>query len=145
MPYPWHTQKEGSAPKVTAEEVEAVLKAGRDFLATGKYATCPPTGFATPQPERMTAEEILETARDLISGGRAEIHGPRDVNHKNIADLWCAFTGSWIPPYRVALMLALLKIARTKTGTLNMDDFIDAAGYIAIAGELAAKGTGEIK
>jgi hypothetical protein len=93
----------------------------------------------------MTAEEILEKARDLISGQRAAVHGPRDVNHKNVADLWCAFTGSWIPPYRVALMMTLLKIARTKTGTLNMDDFVDAAGYIAIAGELAAKSGEEIK
>lgn len=109
------------------------------------YATCPPTGFAAPQPERPTAEEILETARDLISGDRQRTHGDRAASCKNIAELWSAFLGVWIPPYKVALMMALLKIARTKTGELNMDNFVDTPGWSAIAGELAAKGGVEIK
>ena len=36
----------------------------------------------------------------------------------------------------VAMMMALLKIARTKTGSPNKDDLIDGAAYLAIAGEL---------
>ena len=31
----------------------------------------------------------------------------------------------------------LLKIARTQAGKFNLDDYIDAAGYAAIAGEIA--------
>ena len=34
------------------------------------------------------------------------------------------------------LMMSLLKIARTKTGSPNKDDLIDGAAYLAIAGEL---------
>ena len=36
----------------------------------------------------------------------------------------------------VATMMALLKISRSTQGEVNMDDYIDAAAYMAIAGEL---------
>jgi hypothetical protein len=36
-------------------------------------------------------------------------------------------------------MMALLKIARTKSGELNHDCFVDGCGYIALAGELSTK------
>ena len=34
-------------------------------------------------------------------------------------------------------MMVLLKIARSKTGTFNLVDFVDAAGYAGIAAEVA--------
>ena len=37
----------------------------------------------------------------------------------------------------VAAMMVLLKIARTQAGNHNIDDYIDACGYAAIAGEIA--------
>ena len=36
----------------------------------------------------------------------------------------------------VAVMMALLKISRSQRGKDNVDDFIDASAYMAIAGEL---------
>ena len=36
----------------------------------------------------------------------------------------------------VAVMMALLKISRSTQGKFNVDDYIDAAAYMAIAGEL---------
>ena len=33
-------------------------------------------------------------------------------------------------------MMALLKVARTQTGAFNLDDFVDAAGYCALAAEM---------
>ena len=36
-------------------------------------------------------------------------------------------------------MMALLKVARTKLGNLNKDDYVDGAGYLAIAGEIASE------
>ncbi len=35
-------------------------------------------------------------------------------------------------------MMALLKVARQFSGEFNVDDFIDACGYLACAGEIAA-------
>jgi hypothetical protein len=43
-------------------------------------------------------------------------------------------------PHDVAIMMALLKLARTQTGTYNRDDYVDAAGYVALAHRLAAAG-----
>jgi len=40
---------------------------------------------------------------------------------------------------QVALCMALLKIARAKNGTFNSDDFIDGAGYMALAGDVGEK------
>jgi hypothetical protein len=36
----------------------------------------------------------------------------------------------------VATMMALLKISRSQRGKKNVDDYVDAAAYMAIAGEL---------
>jgi len=38
---------------------------------------------------------------------------------------------------RLTAVLVLLKVARTKTGAHNPDDYIDMTGYAAIAAELA--------
>jgi Domain of unknown function (DUF6378) len=34
-------------------------------------------------------------------------------------------------------MVVLLKIARTETGSFNIDNYVDATGYAAIAAEVA--------
>jgi hypothetical protein len=35
--------------------------------------------------------------------------------------------------------MSLLKIARTQAGNFNLDDYIDACGYLAISGEIRNK------
>ena len=35
--------------------------------------------------------------------------------------------------------MTLLKIARSQGGSFNLDDFVDACGYSAIAGEIISK------
>ena len=39
--------------------------------------------------------------------------------------------------------MVLLKVARTKTGSLNRDDFVDMVGYAGLAGEIAGKLNGQ--
>lgn len=39
-----------------------------------------------------------------------------------------------------AIMMSLLKIARTQYAAHNRDDYLDGAAYIAIAGEIAEQG-----
>lgn len=91
-----------------------------------------------------TASEIAKHAAELVSGDRAATHGDKTLNHANIARLWNAYLGcqmrDWNPmltPRDVALMMALLKVARTSLGAHNPDDYVDAVGYAAIAGEIA--------
>jgi hypothetical protein len=84
----------------------------------------------------MKAKKTLEIASKLVSGERAKQHGDMFHSHDRIAKFWSAYLGNTINAHDVACMMALLKIARTKSGETNPDDYIDMAGYAAIAGEL---------
>lgn len=80
-------------------------------------------------------DNILQEARTLTASPRAAAYGSKRENHDNIARLWSAYLDYPINMEQVAIMMALLKIARTKTGKVR-DNFVDGAAYIAIAGEL---------
>lgn len=84
----------------------------------------------------MNAAQTLEMAKTLVAGDRAETHGDMRECHDNIAALWSPYLGISLTPDQVAVMMSLLKIARTKTGSHNPDDYVDAAAYLGIAGEL---------
>lgn len=92
----------------------------------------------------MKASEMLNRAAELVSGDREATHGPKLENHKNIASLWSAYLGVGIGPKQVALMMALLKVARTKLGNENIDDYIDLGGYAGVAGEIAMGGGSDL-
>lgn len=87
------------------------------------------------------AADILLKASELVSGDRDRQHGAKRQNFQNIADAWNAHFGarltSPITAAEVGVMMALMKLARTKSGELNVDDFIDCAGYAACAAEIA--------
>ena len=85
----------------------------------------------------MNTYEILETSLNLVSGNRNDTHGDKLRNHQNIADLWSAYLSIEISPMQVATLMVLLKVARTKEGSHNIDDYVDACGYAAIAGDIA--------
>ena len=90
----------------------------------------------------MRAHDICSKAAELVAGDRERTHGAKLPNHQNIADLWNAYLGAQLAapltPLQIALMMALLKIARTKLGEFNIDDFLDGVGYTAIAGEIGS-------
>jgi len=96
------------------------------------------------QQKRWGAFEILTRAAEIVTGARQATHGPKERNHQNIADHWNAYLGGRlkgrITAKDVALMQAELKIARMKLGEENPDDYVDGAGYIATAGEIALNG-----
>jgi hypothetical protein len=95
----------------------------------------------------MNTTEILEKAKKLVSDDREKTHGNKIINHENIARLWSGYIQNKtkltinILPEDVANMMVLLKVARTQLGNHNPDDFVDACGYSAIAGEIANKRT----
>lgn len=84
----------------------------------------------------MKAEEILQTAAGLIAGDRNEAHGDRHVCFDRIAAYWSLHLGRQLSREDVAVMMALLKIARSQSGQKVVDHYIDGAGYLALAGEL---------
>lgn len=87
----------------------------------------------------VKAEEFIKRAEHLISGDRAIQHGCKHTTHRNIAALWSAWLNYNIAPADVAAMMMLLKLARTKAGDYNADDFVDCIGYAGIMGEIKNK------
>lgn len=86
----------------------------------------------------MTAREnILESAKKCVNGDRDHHYGTPENNFTNIAALWSLYTGTNITATDVAMMMALLKIARVKADPKKIDSYIDLAGYAACAGEIA--------
>ena len=72
-------------------------------------------------------------SHELIASRQAT-HGPAFQNHCNIAALWSAYLGVMLSPDQVAIMMMLLKAARTKSGH-SQDHYDDMAGYAVIAGQ----------
>ena len=100
----------------------------------------------------MTRKETLEKAIECVCGQRELDYGSPENNFETIGLLWstylCAahpdytlkFPLNGITPKDVAVMMALLKVARIATGKAE-DSFVDLAGYAACAGEVATGGT----
>ena len=95
----------------------------------------------------MNTTKILEQTKKLVSKDREDKHGNKVENHENIARLWSGYIQNKakllinLLPEAVANMMELLKIARPQAGQHNIDDYVDACGYSAIAGEIANKRT----
>jgi hypothetical protein len=87
----------------------------------------------------MNRSEILTTAESLINGQRAQDYGDAAENFQRIADLWKPVLGINVTATDVALCLAQLKVARLITSPTHEDSWVDAAGYIALGGEIAGK------
>ena len=85
----------------------------------------------------MTRPEILQKAEACVCGHREQEYGSPENNFQTIADLWRADKGVDFTAVDVAMMMALLKIARIQSGTATEDSFVDLAGYAACGGEIA--------
>ena len=93
----------------------------------------------------MNTTDILKKTEKLVSESRHDKHGDKVINHENISRLWTSYLQNKFKlnlvllPEDVACLMTLLKLARTQAGKFNLDDYIDACGYAAIAGEIANK------
>lgn len=88
----------------------------------------------------MTRKEILSAAEQCVCTSRQEEYGPIENNFALIARLWREYldTDKPITAHDVAVMMALLKIARIASGQTKEDNYVDLCGYAACAGEIAA-------
>ena len=93
----------------------------------------------------MKAQQIAEIAAQLVSGEREAQHGNKTVNHENIARGWQAYLESRadltapLSALDAANMMEIMKIMRRCAGEHNIDDYVDGAGYAAVAGEIAGQ------
>ena len=88
-------------------------------------------------------ERILDEAKTCVCGHREQDYGSPENNFRVIAELWTGYLGdtklnpdSLITPLDVSMMMALLKIARIRSGGGSGDSFVDLAGYAACGGEI---------
>jgi len=87
----------------------------------------------------MIREDILNTAKIHVTKDRNSSYGEPKDSFSLIASLWSAYRGEKFCAYDVAMMMALLKVARAKANPSHLDSVIDGAGYLACAGEIASK------
>ena len=82
-------------------------------------------------------ESILQEATEHVIKNRQATHGNPEQSFSDIAALWTWYKGVDFTPTDVAMMQALLKIARQKTTPTHRDNYVDLAGYASCAGEMA--------
>lgn len=93
---------------------------------------------------KLTRADILHAAEKCVCGKRETDYGTPEDNFKAIAELWNVYLdrisvgkyGNTIVDEKdVAVMMALLKIARIARGGGKADSWIDLAGYAACGAE----------
>lgn len=80
--------------------------------------------------------ELLKAAENCICQDRDIQYGSPENSFSRIAEYWATYLGVDITAHDVGIMMALFKIARIDTGHCKDDNYIDAIGYIACAGEI---------
>lgn len=90
----------------------------------------------------MNAHEIIDTAAKLVSGDRKEAYGDVLESLGRVAVAWNAHltiagkgAAAVLDAVDVAWMMSGLKHARAYTGPHRIDNYIDAVGWAAVAGE----------
>lgn len=98
----------------------------------------------------MKRSEILAEAEKCVCGKREQEYGTPEDNFTTIGLLWAVYLRAAHPALArclsmngieakdVAVMMALLKVARIATGS-SFDSFVDLAGYAACAGEIVTR------
>ena len=116
---------------------------GDDHSAgTGKKVGTPtdtPTETDTPTDTPTTRAEILDAAKKIVTGDREKQYGKPEDNFAVIAEFWTTYIGHPISSEDVAIMMALLKIARIRSGNYKADSFVDGVGYLSLAAEIAGR------
>ena len=87
----------------------------------------------------IDTKDYLSHAIELVGGDRQKDYGDKVDNHNNIAKLWSAYLDIPVTAHDVAILMSLLKVARTKLGAVSKDTYVDMSAYSAIAGEIKFK------
>ena len=89
---------------------------------------------------------VLDEAKRCVCTDRNEQYGGPEDSFAAIAELWTQYlrrvkqSTAVINAYDVGVMMAMLKIGRIETAQQQkLDNFVDAAGYIACAAEISLR------
>lgn len=93
----------------------------------------------------MKRDEVLDRAKKLINGERAEDYGDAFENIGRVAEGWNLIMGKalkthgYLTPAHVCLMMDWLKTSRLLANIDKLDSWVDKAGYTALGAELMSK------
>ena len=104
-----------------------------DVWFADQYEVVPSLGDTSPSVKRA----ILERAIELITGDREEDYGEAHKNFSDIAALWSIVLGVDVQPWQVAAGMSQLTLARAIKTSTHADSWVDMAGYVGLAAELA--------
>lgn len=89
----------------------------------------------------VTRSQVLDEAKEIVTGDRQNTYGDALDNFSDIARLWSAYLQTDIGAEDVAIMMALFKLARVQASHyLHLDSWIDAIGYLSLGAEIARVG-----
>ena len=111
------------------------LSAGEMAAGTGLCSSCVEKATGKKIVTRKRGNVLLK-AHEVINGQRQDVYGNPEDSFATIADLWSVWVGREISAHDVAMMMALLKIAREKHGAGSEDNGVDACGYLALAADM---------
>jgi len=120
-----------TATSVSVQPTGVSAEVKRSYLETSDLPPAPV--------EVVTRSKILSTAKSYITRDRQADHGDAEDNFSRIAGYWSLHTGTTLTATDVAVMMALLKVARIKQNPQHVDNWVDGAGYFACGGEIANK------
>jgi len=81
--------------------------------------------------------DVLDTAKGYVLKDRNTTHGEPEDNFGRIADLWASYKRVPFNATDVAVMMALMKVARIAQSPGHRDSWIDLAGYAACGAGIA--------
>lgn len=94
----------------------------------------------------MKANQIARKSASLVGGDRKAAYGDVTIGLARIAAIWNgiliaagAIPARALNAHDVANMMEGLKIARRYTGPYRADNYVDGAGWAAVAGEAGEK------
>lgn len=126
-----------------ADHFREVTKKPKDqFVDVNKLVDAPtdtPTDPDTPTDTPTTRAAIIDAAKKIVTGDREKQYGKPEDNFAVIAEFWTTYIGHPISSEDVAIMMALLKIARIRSGNYKTDSFVDGVGYLSLAAEIAGR------
>lgn len=85
----------------------------------------------------MNAVDILNEAAATIGNRAAERDTPQERSMRRTVEAFNALTGHKLTERDGWLFMVVLKAARATAGRHKLDDYLDGAAYMALAGECA--------
>jgi hypothetical protein len=85
----------------------------------------------------MKRDETINEVTRCVLQDRNASYGSPENNFSRVAKLWTVYFDREFEPHDVAIMLALLKVARLSENPTHMDSWVDLAGYAVCGAEVA--------